>query len=52
MLKIIATALFLMPAVVNVASFDCTKATSKAEKLICSTPVLSQAYDVLYVDYL
>ncbi|MCW7548508.1 DUF4431 domain-containing protein [Photorhabdus sp. APURE] len=34
------------------ASFDCAKATSKAEKLICSTPALSQADDNLYVDYL
>ncbi|AWK42663.1 lysozyme inhibitor LprI family protein [Photorhabdus laumondii] len=34
------------------ASFDCAKATSKAEKLICSTPALSQADDNLYINYL
>lgn len=34
------------------ASFDCAKASSKAEKLICSTPSLSQADDQLYNDYL
>ncbi|WP_387690798.1 hypothetical protein [Photorhabdus sp. RM71S] len=52
MLKKIVIALFLVSATANSASFDCAKATSKAEKLICSTPALSQADDVLYVDYL
>ncbi|MCC8367107.1 hypothetical protein J8V57_12615 [Xenorhabdus sp. PB61.4] len=52
MLRKCAAALFLISGVTNAASFDCTKATSKAEKLICSTPVLSQADDELYIDYL
>ncbi|WP_338805134.1 DUF4431 domain-containing protein [Xenorhabdus griffiniae] len=52
MLKKIAVTLFLVSATANAASFDCSKATSKAEKLICSTPALSQADDALYVDYL
>jgi uncharacterized protein len=52
MLKKIAVVLFLISSTATAASFDCTKATSKAEKLICSTPALSQADDALAVDYL
>lgn len=46
--------LFLLLAIssAHAASFDCTKASSKAEKLICNTPSLSQADDQLYKDYL
>jgi len=33
------------------ASFDCAKARSKQEKLICSTPVLSHADDVMAAKY-
>lgn len=46
--------LYLLLAVssAHAASFDCTKASSKAEGLICSTPSLSQADDRLYQDYL
>lgn len=46
--------LFVLLAVssVHAASFDCTKASSKAEKLICNTPSLSQADARLYQDYL
>ncbi|MEQ1966253.1 hypothetical protein ABLA30_04215 [Xenorhabdus nematophila] len=52
MLNKVAVVLFLISTTATAASFDCTKATSKAEKLICSTPALSQADDALYVDYL
>lgn len=46
--------LFLLLAIssAQAASFDCTKASSRAEKLICTTPALSQADDQLYKDYL
>ncbi len=33
------------------ASFDCNKAASVAEKLICATPALSSADERLYIDY-
>ncbi|MDE9432798.1 DUF4431 domain-containing protein [Xenorhabdus bovienii] len=52
MLKTVAVALFLVSTATNAASFDCNKAFSKTEKLICNTPALSQADDALYVDYL
>ncbi|CDL85418.1 DUF4431 domain-containing protein [Xenorhabdus szentirmaii] len=52
MLKTIAVALFLVSTAANTASFDCNKASSKPEKLICNTPTLSQADEALYVDYL
>jgi uncharacterized protein len=52
MLRKSIAALFLISGATHSASFDCTKATSKVEKLICSTPALSQADDALYVDYL
>ncbi|TDB54245.1 hypothetical protein C5467_14190 [Photorhabdus khanii subsp. guanajuatensis] len=44
--------MFLVSSAANSASFDCTKAASLAEKLICSTTTLSQADDSLYIDYL
>lgn len=46
--------LFLLLAIssAHAASFDCTKASSTAEKLICRTPALSQADDHLYQDYI
>ncbi|MDE9479396.1 DUF4431 domain-containing protein [Xenorhabdus bovienii] len=52
MLKTVAVALFLVSTATNAASFDCNKASSKTEQLICNTPALSQADDALYVDYL
>ncbi|OCQ51274.1 hypothetical protein Ppb6_03495 [Photorhabdus australis subsp. thailandensis] len=52
MLKKIAVIFLLVSASAHSASFDCAKATSKAEMLICATPELSQADDNLYVDYL
>ncbi|MDC9598725.1 DUF4431 domain-containing protein [Xenorhabdus anantnagensis] len=51
MLKKMTTICFLVSVTINAASFDCSKAESKAEKLICNTPALSQADDALYVDY-
>lgn len=51
-MKRIVFILLLMPLYGNAASFDCTKAYSDIEKLICSTPELSKADDELYVDYL
>lgn len=42
--------LFLSPFA-QAASFDCTKASSVSEKLICSTPALSQADDRLAEAY-
>ncbi|MDE9477020.1 lysozyme inhibitor LprI family protein [Xenorhabdus bovienii] len=50
--SLLTIALFLVSVGANAASFDCAKASSKAEKLICSIPVLSQADDALYFDYL
>ena len=52
MLKKIAISLMFICGSVNAASFDCSKAYSKVEKLICNTPSLSKADDELYVDYL
>ncbi len=46
--------LFNMSVFVNqavAASFDCTKAATKIEKLICNTPELSQLDDDLWVAY-
>ncbi|WP_228860821.1 DUF4431 domain-containing protein [Xenorhabdus sp. PB61.4] len=51
MLKKIAAFLFLVSTVASSASFDCAKATSKTEKLICATPILSQADDALLIAY-
>lgn len=44
--------LLVSASAVHAASFDCSKASSQAEKLICSTPQLSQADERLYKDYL
>jgi len=44
--------LFLSVSSAHAASFDCTKANSQAEKLICRSPALSQADERLYQDYL
>ena len=52
MLKKIAISLMFICGSVNAASFNCSKAYSKVEKLICNTPSLSKADDELYVDYL
>lgn len=52
MLKKIAIGLLLVSSSVSAASFDCSKAFSDVEKLICNTPSLSNADDELYVDYL
>jgi uncharacterized protein len=41
----------IFPYAAQAASFDCAKARSKQEKLICSTPVLSQADDVMAAKY-
>lgn len=42
-----ALLLFTLSAGAQAASFDCTKASSVSEKLICTTPSLSQADDQL-----
>lgn len=52
MLKKILISLMFICGSVNAASFNCSKAYSKVEKLICNTPSLSKADDELYVDYL
>lgn len=52
MKKIIAVSCLLFSTASFAASFDCAKAYSKVEKLICDTPSLSKADDELYVDYL
>lgn len=44
--------LLLVASSTHAASFDCAKASSNAEKLICSTPSLSHADEQLYSDYL
>src|SRR5215467_3113455 len=54
--KIVTAAVTLFFTVVlsytaQAASFDCAKARSKQEKLICSTPALSQADDVMAAKY-
>lgn len=51
-MKKLTLALLLIASTTHAASFDCTKARSNAEKLICTTPALSQADDRLYEDYL
>lgn len=52
MLRILAFVLLFISGSASAASFDCNKATTKVEKLICNTPSLSKADDELYVDYL
>lgn len=44
---LLAIAILLKPLVVHAASFDCTKATSRVEKLICADDVLSKLDDEL-----
>lgn len=44
--------ILLVASSAHAASFDCAKASSKTENLICDTPSLSQADDRLYGDYL
>lgn len=41
----------LVPAAAHAASFDCTRATSAAEKRICADPQLSRADEALAVAY-
>lgn len=52
MIKKLAVIVFLFPFWASSASFDCAKAFSDVEKLICNTPELSKADDELYIDYL
>lgn len=52
MLRKFAAGIFFISSLANAASFDCSKAFSDVEKLICNTPSLSKADDELYVDYL
>lgn len=52
MLKKLAVGMLFIAGSANAAGFDCAKAYSKVEKLICDTPSLSKADDELYVDYL
>jgi len=42
---------FIFSCAAQAASFDCAKARSKQEKLICSTPALSQADDLMAAKY-
>lgn len=44
--------LLISTGTANAASFDCSKAHTVVEKLVCNTPSLSQADDELFVDYL
>lgn len=52
MTKLFLSVVLLVPSIAYAASFDCNKAHSDVEKLICNTPELSKADDELYVDYL
>ncbi|WP_413496207.1 DUF4431 domain-containing protein [Morganella psychrotolerans] len=52
MLKIVTAGFIFISCTAGAASFDCGKAATTAEKLVCNTPSLSQADDELYVDYL
>lgn len=52
MTKLLLFVVLLIPSITYAASFDCNKAHSDVEKLICNTPELSKADDELYVDYL
>ncbi len=51
MTKLLLFVVLLIPSITYAASFDCNKAHSDVEKLICNTPELSKADDELYVDY-
>ena len=35
-------AIFVIPSAILAASFDCSKATTKVEKMVCASPELSQ----------
>lgn len=52
-LKTCAVAFFLISGIANIfaASFDCTKASSKTEKAICSDPELSKLDEDLSASY-
>ncbi|WP_247715356.1 DUF4431 domain-containing protein [Morganella morganii] len=52
MLKKIMFLLLFTSGVSHAVTFDCSKARTTVEKLVCNTPSLSQADDELYVDYL
>ncbi|OBU13008.1 DUF4431 domain-containing protein [Morganella psychrotolerans] len=52
MKRVIVVSSLIFSSVTLAAGFDCSKASSKVEKLICDTPSLSKADDELYVDYL
>ncbi|HGM9964180.1 TPA: DUF4431 domain-containing protein [Providencia stuartii] len=52
MIRLFLFLIFVFPSITYAASFDCAKAQSNVEKLICNTPELSKADDELYVDYL
>src|SRR5512139_946550 len=44
-------AIFLIPSVINATSFDCGKATSEVEKIICSNDELSKLDESLNKAY-
>src|SRR5271154_1640391 len=50
--KISFLAAALLPVLSNAASFDCAKAGTSVERLICSTPELSKLDETMAVDYL
>ena len=50
-LNLLIVMLLTLPAVALATSFDCNKATSRVEKLICSNKKLSKADDALDGDY-
>lgn len=52
MIRLLLFIVLFTPFITYAASFDCSKASSNVEKLICDTPELSKADDELYVDYL
>ncbi len=44
-------AIFVIPSVIFAASFDCSKATTKTEKVICGDPTLSKLDEDMAVAY-
>lgn len=52
MKKVVVISCLLFSSASFAVSFDCSKAQSKTEKLVCGSPSLSQADDELYADYL
>ena len=52
MKKVVVISCLLFSSASFAVSFDCSKAQSKTEKLVCDSPSLSQADDELYADYL